>query len=235
MPLEHLPNAPLIEAIMEIRFPAEPSILSRMDEYYGKVRNDYPQVFVPNPNPTVAQALLPWQFKSPDGQRFIAISINSFSFHVLDYKHYKDFSSSALPLACKFCELFSIGELKRIGTRYVNCIIVLRGEDGTIPVRRFLNFGFDLPDIVPKNELEDIHVQFASRMGNGRLLTIIHHERESEDQPERLVFDLDFSLDKDVHADSLDKHMNAAHACIEDVFREFVSDSYMQYMRGETL
>ena len=234
MPLEHLPNAPLVEAILEIRFPAEPAVFSRMDEYYDRIRDEYPQVFVPNPNPTVAQALLPWQFKSPNAQRFVAISINSFSFHVLDYKDYRDFSSSALPLAGTFCDLCHIRELKRIGTRYVNCIIVLRAEDGTIPIRRFLNFGFDLPEIVPRNELEDIHVQFASRMGNGRLLTIIHHERESEDQPERLVFDLDFSLDKDVHTDSLDKHMNAAHECIEDVFREFVSDSYMRFMKGET-
>lgn len=234
MPLEHLPNAPLIEAIMEIRFQAEPAILSRMDEYFDAIRNDYPQVFVPNPNPLVAQALLPWQFKNPSAQRFVSVTINSFSFHVLNYKNYKDFSASALPLAEAFCKLFHIEELKRIGTRYVNCIIVLRGEHGTIPIRRFLNFGFDLPDIVPKYALEDIHVQFASRMGNGRLLTIIHHERESEDQPERLVLDLDFSLDKDVHADSLDKHMDAAHECIEDVFREFVSDSYMRFMKGET-
>lgn len=235
MPLEHLPNAPLIEAIMEIRFPAEPAVFSRMDEYYDQIRNDYPQVFVPNPNPTVAQALLPWQFKNPSAQRFVSVSINSFSFHVLDYKDYKDFRMSALPLADAFCQLYRIRELIRVGTRYVNCIIVLRAEDGTIPVREFLNFGFDLPKIVPKNELEDIHVQFASRMGNGRLLTIIHHERESEDQPERLVFDLDFSLDKEVHADSLGEHMNAAHAHIEDVFRGFVSNSYMRFMKGETL
>lgn len=233
MPLEHLPNAPLIEAIMEIRFQAEPAVLSRMDEYFELIRKDYPQVFVPNPNPLVAQALLPWQFKNPSAQRFVSVTVNSFSFHALDYKDYRDFRTSALPLAESFCKLFHIQELRRIGTRYVNCIIVLRAEDGTIPVRQFLNFGFDLPEIVPKNELEDIHVQFASRMGNGRLLTIIHHERESEDQPDKLIFDLDYSVDKDVYSDSLGKHMDTAHGCIEDVFRQFVSESYMRIMRGE--
>lgn len=235
MPLEHLPNAPLVEAVFKIRFPAEPSVLSRMEEFYSEVRTDYPQVFVPNPNPTVPQALLPWQFKNSSGQRFVGISINSFSYHVLDYKDYPDFRESALPLAEAFCRQFSIGELKRVGTRYINCIIVIRAEDGTIPVRQFLNFGFELPEIVPKDELEDIHVQFASRMDKGRLLTIIHHERPSEGQPERLIFDLDYSLDKDVTSDRLREHMDSAHACIEDVFKQFVAEQYMRFMRGETI
>lgn len=235
MTLEHLPNAPLVEAIFEIRFSGEPAVLSRMDEFYGSIRDDYPQVFVPNPDPLVPNALLNWQFKDETQQRFVALSVNSFSFHVLNYKDYHDFSEAALPLAEKFCKIFNIQDLKRIGTRYVNSIVILRSEDGTIPVKNYLNFGFKLPDIVPADELEDIHVQFASRMGNGRLLTVIHHERGQANEPERLLFDLDYSLDRDISSDRLGDHMKEAHACIEDVFKEFVAEAYMRFMKGDTL
>lgn len=33
---------PLVEVIFEIRFPAELSIECKKDEYYEKIRNDYP-------------------------------------------------------------------------------------------------------------------------------------------------------------------------------------------------
>jgi len=235
VPLNHLPNSPLVEAVFEIRFSGEPAVLSRMDEFYGLVREEYPQVFVPNPDPGVPNALLNWQLRDEAEQRFIGFNINSFSFHVLNYLDYQDFRSAALPLAERFCEVFKIRSLKRIGTRYVNSIVILRSEDGTIPVRNYLNFGFDLPKIVPAEEIEDIHVQFASRMGKGRLRTVIQHIRGQINEPERLLFDLDYSLDRSISREKLDVHMDKSHACIEDVFKGFVADSYMRFMKGDTL
>jgi uncharacterized protein (TIGR04255 family) len=40
-------NAPLLEAIFEIRFPGEPAIECHRDVFFEKVRKIYPKILVP--------------------------------------------------------------------------------------------------------------------------------------------------------------------------------------------
>jgi len=40
-------NPPSIDAVFEIRFSAELSIECQRDRFYERIRNDYPQIFVP--------------------------------------------------------------------------------------------------------------------------------------------------------------------------------------------
>ena len=234
MSLQHLPNAPLIEAMFELRFPGEPAVLTTLDQYYDSIRQCFPQVFVPNAQPGIAPALQPWEFKNAEGTRWVSMSINTFAVHVLDYMNHEDFRSLALPLADKFCEQFQISHLTRVGTRFVNQIVLLRTPGQPIPLSDYLNIRFQFPAIVDPSTLEDIHVQFATRREDAQLVVGLHHIREQAAQPESLVLELDCGIVDNVSSGRLSEHLDVVHGCVEDLFAALASDAYMKYMRGET-
>jgi len=235
MPLQHLENAPLIEAVFELRFPGEPIVLTSLDRYYEVIRRDLPEVWVPNAQPGVAPALQPWEFKNKDGSRWIGVSINTFAAHVRDYKDYADFRSWALPLAESFCGAFQIKDLTRVGARYRNRILLLRTPGEPIPLARYLKIGFELPALIDVSTMEDIHLQFATRRGDAQIVIVLHHVRESAGQPEGLVLDLDCGVVDNVSAARLGEHFDAVHTCTEDLFAALASEGYMRFMKGETV
>lgn len=231
MPLQHLTNAPLVEAIFELRFPGEPAVITSLDAYYEEVRKDFPQVFVPNAQPGLAPALQPWEFKNQTGLRWIAISVNAFAFHVRDYVDYEDFKNQVLPLADRFCKQYRIAELTRVGTCYLNRILILRPPDKPIPLSNYLNMGFRLPEVIDASALEDIHLQFAIRRASTQLVLGLHYVA----QPESLILDLDCGVVDEVSSSSLASHLDTVHSCVEDAFAGLAADQYMEYMKGETL
>lgn len=233
MPLQHLENAPLVEAVFELRFPGEPAVSSGLDRYYDTIRGDFPQVFVPNAQPGVAPALQPWEFKNNKACRWVSISINSFAVHVRDYENYQDLRSLALPLAERFCEQFRISDLTRVGARYINRIVLLREPGQPIPLADYLNIGFLLPAIVDTSTMEDIHLQFATRRDDAQLVVGLHHVREQPAQPEHLVLDLDCGIVNNVSSARLAQHLDAVHEKVEDLFAALAAEAYMKYMNGD--
>ena len=231
MPLQHLENAPLVETIFELRFPGEPRVLTSLDAYYEEVREAFPQVFVPNAQPGLAPALQPWEFKSQTGLRWIAISVNAFAFHVRDYVDYKDFKNQVLRLADSFCRQYRITGLTRVGTRYLNQILILRPPDKPIPLSNYLNMGFCVPEVIDASALEDIHLQLATRRAGTQLVLGLHYVA----QPESLILDLDCGVVDEVSSSSLASHLDTVHGCVEDAFAGLAADQYMEYMKGDTL
>ncbi|HET6453039.1 MAG TPA: TIGR04255 family protein [Armatimonadota bacterium] len=234
MSLKHLPNAPLVEATFELRFPGEPRVLAHIDEYYDAVREDFPEVFVPNAQAGIAPALQPWEFKKEDGSRWLGISINCFAVHVQDYLDYGDFRSLAIPLAEKFCEIFRIAHITKVGARYSNRIVLLRMPGEPIKLSNYLNLGFTLPETVDASTLEDIRLQFAIRREDAQLIIALCHVREYLAQPESLILDLDCGIVEQVSSDKFAQYLDKVHSYIEDLFAALAADSYLRYMKGET-
>ena len=128
-------NPPLIEAIFEIRFPAELSIECQRDKFYEKIRNDYPQILVPivmgEP-----PSLKSYEFTGSEGKKIIRCSINTFSIHTNEYEGFARFKEDCLKYTQLFTKLYSITSLKRTGLRYINHIPIVRIE-GCIPIQKY--------------------------------------------------------------------------------------------------
>lgn len=235
MPLEHLPNAPLVEAVFELRFPGEPVVLASLDQYYARIRNQLSEVWVPNAQPGIAPALQPWEFKRSDGGRWVSASINTFAAHVLDYKDYSDFRAWALPLAQQFCDVFKIEKLTRVGALYRNEILLLRAPGKPIPLGQYLRVGFDLPELIDVSSIDDIHLHFSTRRSDAQLVVALDHIKESMGRPESLHLDLDCGVVDKVSSKDLSQHMDSVHSYIEDLFSSLAAEPYMAFMKGENL
>lgn len=235
MPLQHLPNAPLVEAIFELRFPGEPIVLTSLDRYYACVRGQLSEVWVPNAQPGIAPALQPWEFKRSDGCRWVSVSINGFAAHVLDYIDYPDFHSWALPLAQQFCDVFQIGKLTRVGARYRNRILLLRAPGKPIALKQYLRLGFDLPELIDVASMDDIHLRFSTRRSDAQLVVVLDHVKEGVGQPESLHLELDCGIVDKISSANLGRYMDDVHAYIEDLFSSLAAEPYMALMKGETV
>src|SRR3989337_722907 len=131
------PNAPLDEAIFEIRFPGELSIECRRDEFYEKIRSKLPNIFVPKMEIEKSYSLQPYSFINDDHSELVNFSINTFSYHAKKYEGFNSFKNKTLRYMRLFCQLYKIKSLKRTGLRYINHISFKR-ENGIIPINKYL-------------------------------------------------------------------------------------------------
>jgi len=234
MPLKHLPNAPLVEAVFEMTFSGEPIVLTRLHEYFDFIRDSYPALWVPNAQPGIAPALQPWEFKRPDGKRWVAISVNSFAYHVSDYVDYADFRKDVVPLAKRFCDLYRIERVNRFAARYVNNIALLRLPSEPIRLGNYLNLGIQLPPAIDGEALEDIHLHFTAKIKDSQIVVNLHHALGEQGRPESLLLVLDCAVVSDVPTADLEAHLDKVHAAIEDSFAALAAEPYMQFLKGET-
>lgn|GEM_PF-7064495 len=226
-------NSPLVQAALEITFAREPCVLTRIDEYYNFIREEYSALWVPNAQLGVAPALQPWEFKNQSGKRSVGISVNSFKYHVDDYIDYDDFRQNALPLAQRFFDMFGIQRMNRLATRYVNNIALLRLPEQPLRLKNYLNIGIDLPSIIDGSSLEDIHLQFSSRQADSQVVVNLHHQASQPGVIESLVLVLDCARVDDVFAENLPNDLDKVHERTEDCFAAIAAEPYMNYMRGD--
>lgn len=235
MSLEHLKNSPLVEAALEIRFPGEPAIQSHLDEFFQFIREKYPVLWVPNAEYGVAPALQPWEFRDVKSQRTVAASINSFIFRVRDYVDYMDFRTNAVLLARRFSEIFNIEKTTHFGLRYVNNIAVLRLPEEPLRIENYLNLKVSMPTVLGSERLEDIHLRSSTCINDLQMVLDLHHQQGLVGTPETLLLVLDCALEGGVGMSGLETTMDRVHSCIEDSFQALAADSYMRYLRGDTL
>lgn len=106
---------PLVEVIFEIRFPAELSIECKKDEYYEKIRNDYPNIYVPTITSPEPYPLKTYEFKNNEETGMLRFSINRFSVHSYVYKSFNWFKERASNYSKLFCKTFKITALRSTG------------------------------------------------------------------------------------------------------------------------
>lgn len=219
---------PLVEAIFEIRFPAELSIECKKDEYYEKIRDSYPSIYVPTITSPEPYPLKAYEFKNKGGTGMLRFSINRFSVHSYDYRSFNWFKERASKYTKLFCKMFRITELRRTGLRYINHINLLPSPEEILPIDQVLNVGIDLPETIPGN-LKDINVQFITKFDQGDLRVLIRHEKiTGEAYEERIVLDLDYFLTKDLRANEINKYLDLSHANTKKVFEGLIAKSYKE-------
>ena len=221
--MEKLKNSPLVEAIFEIRFPAELSIECNKDKYYEKIRGNFPQILIPKTLPSDAYALEPYQFESSSRAELIRFSINRFSYIARKYDSFKVFKEKSLKYINLFSDIFKISTLKRTGLRYINHIPIKR-EYGMIPITKYLKFGYKLPSSIPTNP-EFFQTILLTKIDDGKLRVLIQAQgTEIKEMEEIIVLDFDFSYEGDLVVSDLAKCLNDSHKHTKEVFEDLISE-----------
>ncbi len=221
-------NAPLVEAIFEIRFPVELSIESGKDKYYEKIRDKFPQVFIPKTATSEAYALEPYQFKNVEETEIIRFSINKFSFITQKYSSFCEFKQKCLDYMNSFFELYKISILKRTGLRYINHIPISK-EGEFIPLEKYLTFGYKLPNTI-SNKFSMLSSEFVTKIEDGKLRTFIQYEREPE---ETILLDFDYFLEKELVSSKISEYLEKSHYRTKEIFLSLITEEYKKIMEGD--
>ena len=89
-------------------FTGKPAIECRRDDYFARVRSEFPVVAVPNAELGKGPALQPYQFRSEDEFETIMVAINRFAYSTKRYAGFGAFKPRALKLTREFCRLYGI-------------------------------------------------------------------------------------------------------------------------------
>ncbi len=218
-------DPPVIEAVFEIRFPAELSIESQRDKYYEKIREYFPDISVPKVESPEPYPLKPYRFETSDKLKMIQFSINRFSFHTKKYNTFNEFNTEVINYIESFCELYRISKLNRTGLRYINHIPIER-ENGVLQISKYLKFGYILPDIIPSN-LELFQTVLLSRIEEGKLRILIASQNAiGTGDGEIMVLDFDFFFEGDLSVDLLKNYLQNSHIHTKKVFESLISKEY---------
>lgn len=223
-------KAPVIEAVFEIRFPAELSIECRRDEYYEKIRQKYPNVSVPVIDSPEPNALRAYKFETEDKTKLIQFSINRFSFHSRNYKTFSEFNSETLKYIELFCNHYQISQLNRTGLRYINHIPIEMEQD-VILLSKYLKFGYNLPNTIQEN-LELFHTVILTKIEDGKLrILIASQEKLGPLGKKAIVLDFDFFFEGDLFVQNLQDYLEKSHMYTKRTFESLMSDEYMSNLK----
>ncbi len=224
------PNSPLAEVVFELRFPGEPAIECRRDEYYATIRRDFPYVWVPDAEIGKPPALQPYQFKSEGDTQTVMAAINRFAYSTKRYDGFAEFKPRAVKLAKEFCERFGIRSLKRMGLRYINIIPFVR-DAGRIPLQQYFTIRMNLPSGA-FDCMTNANFAYEAKCDAGTITTRIACVRSGK-ADEAFLLDFDFAKTEGATTGVLQAAIQEAHDETKRVFQEIVSDQYKAVMRGE--
>lgn len=224
------PNAPVQEVIFEIRFPGEPAVECRRDEFFEKVRAEFPEVHVPRlqPGEQQAVALMPYHFKAADRTKSVLTALNLFAFATTSYQGFRPFRDEAIRWMKEFADIFRIQHLTRTGLRYVNVIPLV-------------------PD-APLNTLLDVRVALGSYNAEtvnnvalglqiprkGGTLNMRLGPLQNAEQPQ-LVLDFDYVKTDGLSFAEIDAYLQESHEETKSLFEGLLTQPYRAYLKGETV
>ena len=226
------PNSPLAEVVFELRFPGEPAIECRRDEYYATIRRDFPHVWVPDAEIGKPPALQPYQFKSDGDTQTVMAAINRFAYSTKRYDGFAQFKPRALELAKSFCERFGIRNLNRVGLRYINIVPFVR-DAGRIPWQQYFTIRMNLPANA-FDRLTNVNIAYEAKCDAGTITTRIACVRSGK-ADEAFLLDFDFAKTEGVATAALSAAIQEAHDETKRVFQEIVSDPYKAVIRGDVI
>lgn len=229
MPVPQYKNPPLLQATIEIRFPAELTIECKKDEYYQKIRAEYPDIALPLVDNIEPYPLKNYRFTNSTGKKLIQFCLNKFSIHEAAYQGFEKFKMEALKYIKLFCKDYSIAELNRLGLRYINHILIKRDE-GFINISKYLKFGYTLPEQI-SNKPELFHTVLLTKVNDGRLRILIQSQEIAK--KEMIILDFDFFYEGKLQTRNLEKYIDKAHTHTKSTFESLISDEYRRVMKGD--
>lgn len=230
-----MPELPLQLAVLELRFPGDPEVEVARGRFYQKIRAEFPEVYVPIPEPGQAPALAAYQFAVDDGARIVAIALNSFAYAVRGgaYKSFETFFHTFRRHFDSFKEEYRfLPGLTHIGLRYINGLPLGRDVTGMI-----MSSPLRLPRLSPGPQR---NIAFASESLEGHGLLRVYVNTSGPDPitpntqlaPDKAILDFDFSfvgsVRQPIPLDGLDAYTREAHGVIKAWFRNLVDSKYLE-------
>jgi len=226
------PNAPLVEAVFEIRFSGEPAVECHRDVFFEKVRDKFPKVLVPQVNPGQFPALTPYHFRSVDEKTSLMVAINRFAYSTRSYDGFASFKKQTMHYMAIFGEHFRLRELTRTGLRYVN-IIPFSREGSLLPVERYLKIRVEMPAARP-SLVSNISFRYVTPTDRGSFTLRLECVTSAEQQ-EAFLLDFDYTKVSGLNFGQLEEYIDESHAETKLFFENIVTDEYRKFMNGEVV
>jgi uncharacterized protein (TIGR04255 family) len=225
---EVYPNAPLVEAIFEIRFPPVLAIESLRHEFQAAVKDEFPVVYFPVIQPGEASSLRPYHFLSPDGARRLMLSVTNIAYSSKNYREFSTFKLQTLEHLESIIRQYGIGDLTRTGLRYTNILPFVR-EDGLVPLARYFRLTLSL-DGFSHFELRTIVPQVS-----GNIFVRIEQTVSTDQTQEAFLLDFDYAKQGQLNTKNLSEYLDESHECTKRFFEHLITDDYRKIMRGEII
>ncbi len=233
MSAEQYPNQPLIDVAFEIRFPGDPAVECRRDEFFRLVRDKYPKVYVPKLQAGDAPALALYHFKQNDEQATIMTAINKLAYSTKKYPGFEEFKKEVLRIVSIFGSTFKIEKLTRTGLRYINAIPFIP-KAKTVPLAEYLTLGISLP--APATDtFTTVNLTIASPVGNGTINTRIEHVTAGEKNHDAILLDFDYAIQAELRFDNIETYIEESHRVTKQMFESMITAKYRNYIRGEEI
>ena len=230
------PNSPLSDVACEIRFVGEMQVECERHRFWDAIREDYPDILVPLPQPGQATALQHYRFRSKTGDRAVLVALNSLAYSEAQYSGHKQFLAEFLKLVASFRRCYpKLGSVTRIGWRYIN-LIPFTVEDDLLPLNRFLKFRADLP-LGLFDRTGKIDLQWSGLHGEATAtVRLANVARKDSPGNEALLLDIDFARENaKLSWDGIATVIEELHGAGREAFEQLITDGYRDYLRGNTL
>lgn len=188
-----------------------------------------PRLFVPGDIPHQAPALRPYQLRSEDNTRSLALAINQVTYIAFEYPGFEEFEAEAVPLVQRVHELIGVTTCTRVAFRYENAIGVGRSEFGTLGLGEVL--ALDFPEWLGRDEFRELTLEWRRGWEHGEIYAKVFQEAEGG----RDVLRLSIAADVRDTAE-LAKATKLAHVQAHDVFDKMITAkfrSFLEWKPGE--
>jgi len=201
---------PIREVDFEIRFDPRLRVAPEMWRFQEDLETEYPEVgletaLLPN-GATVSVTVFQNRMKA----RVIKVSPQNMALAFSDYSNFEDFKEEVLRRSGRFCEIFNISSLTRVGLRYVNEISLPTQQPESLRtyVKPLVEF-----DRIPLDSVQQFALQIA-----GPIRTY--------------VLDIDAYAETVKATAQIGMLLDRFHDSVQRVFLNHVTDEYKQVMRG---
>lgn len=224
-------NAPLIEAVFEIRFPAEISIKCKTDLFYNQIKTDFPMLAMHPPGSAHM-----YDFLNKEQSELIRLGLDRISYHAKKYNSgFIKFQEDTLKYLHIFINTYKIEKLTKTGLRYVNHIPIVK-IDGVIPLERYINFGYKLPGKNIPDKFELLNTILVVKIDGGKLKILLEAKEMSDiTKTEVLVLDFDFMIFGKLDVKNIVEYINESHKHTKAIFEDLISEEYKKVMKGGDL
>lgn len=221
-PFDVIP-VPLVEAVIEVRFPGEADVERRRGEFQGSVRSRFPDLLVPRVAVGDSVATSPYVFAAADRSQAVLLSVNLLGYVVQAYPGWEAFRGAFLEHWERLMGLVPLQRANRVALRYVN------------------RFSGRLADAVrrtdPPSFLAPLSSATLQHEGSTRIRTQRGHAahvqvRYESEGDSGLLVDLDVARDGLEDLATMADTLQALHADVEELFLASVEPRFAALLVG---
>jgi len=222
-----LPTRSFTKSELDEVFKANPiRVAPEMWRFQEVLETEYPEValetaLLPN-GATVSVTVFQDQLKA----RVIKVSPQNMALAFSAYSNFENFKEEVLKRSERFCEIFNVSSLIRVGLRYVNEIPLPTQEPESLTtyVKPLVEF-----DRIPLDSVQQFALQMAAKLDDHMILV---RTALLAGPIRTYVLDIDAYAETVKATSEISALLDRFHDSVQRVFLDHVTDEFKQVMRG---